>query len=150
MLNIYWKDWCRSSINLATWCNEPTYWKRPWCWETLRAGREEGNRGWDGWMASLTQWTWVWANSEIVKNREAWCAAVHGVTKSQTRLNDWKTTIPWKKTKWKLGTFELVGCTSNDPKVARMEVWLTKRSQWNLQGAVGRIVQKQWKVDAWL
>ena len=38
------------------------HWKRPWCWERLRA--EEGdNRGWDGWMASPTQWTWVWVNS---------------------------------------------------------------------------------------
>ena len=39
------------------------HWKRPWCWERLRAGGEEGDRGWDGWMASPTQWTWVWANS---------------------------------------------------------------------------------------
>ena len=38
-------------------------WKWSWCWERLRAGEEEGNRGWDGWMGSLTQWTWVWANS---------------------------------------------------------------------------------------
>jgi len=38
-------------------------WKRPWCWEGLRARGEGGDRGWDGWMASLTQWTWVWANS---------------------------------------------------------------------------------------
>ena len=37
--------------------------KFPWCWEILRAGGERGNRGWDGWMASLTQWTWVWGNS---------------------------------------------------------------------------------------
>ena len=37
--------------------------KRPWCWERLRAGGEGGNRGWDGWMASSTQWTWIWANS---------------------------------------------------------------------------------------
>ena len=34
-----------------------------WCWERLIAGGERGDRGWDGWMASLTQWTWVWANS---------------------------------------------------------------------------------------
>ena len=47
---------------LATWCKELTYLKRPWCWERLRAG-EGDNRGWDGWMASLTRWTWVWANS---------------------------------------------------------------------------------------
>ena len=45
------------------WCEEPTHWKRPWCWERLKAGEEGNNRGWDGWMASLTQWTWVWANS---------------------------------------------------------------------------------------
>ena len=42
---------------------ESTHWKRPWCWERLRAGREGDDRGWDCWMASLTQWTWVWANS---------------------------------------------------------------------------------------
>ena len=40
-----------------------THWKRPWCWEILRAGGEGDDRGWHGWMASLTQWTWVWANS---------------------------------------------------------------------------------------
>ena len=44
-------------------CEELTHWKRPWCWERLKAGREGDNRGWDGWMASLTQWTWVWASS---------------------------------------------------------------------------------------
>ena len=37
--------------------------KRPWCRERLKAGGEGGDRGWDGWMASLTQWTWVWASS---------------------------------------------------------------------------------------
>ena len=40
-----------------------THWKRPWCWERLKAGGEEDDRGWDGWMASPTQWTWVWVNS---------------------------------------------------------------------------------------
>ena len=48
---------------LATWCKELTHWKRPWCWERLRAGGEGDDRGWDGWMASPTQWTWVWVNS---------------------------------------------------------------------------------------
>ena len=48
---------------------EPTHWKRPWCWERLKAGRAGSNRGWDGWMASLTKWPLVWANSwEIVKD----------------------------------------------------------------------------------
>ena len=41
----------------------PAHWKRPWRWEELRAEGEEGNRGWDDWMASLIQWTWTWANS---------------------------------------------------------------------------------------
>ena len=64
-LNIHWKDWCWSwnSNTLATWCEEPTHWERPCCWERLRAGGEGDNRGWDGSVASLTQWTWVWANS---------------------------------------------------------------------------------------
>ena len=65
--NIHWKDWCWSwnSNTLATWCEELTHWKRPSCWARLKAGGEGDDRGWDGWMASLTQWTWVWANSGI-------------------------------------------------------------------------------------
>ena len=47
---------------LATWCEELTHWKRPWCWERLKAGGEGDDRGWDGWMASPTWWTWVWAS----------------------------------------------------------------------------------------
>ena len=45
------------------WCEELTHWKRPWCWERLKAGGERDNRGWDSWMASPTQWTWVWAST---------------------------------------------------------------------------------------
>ena len=65
VLNIRWKDWCWSwnSNPLATWCEELTHWKRLWCWERLKAGGEGDGRGWDGWMASPTQWTWVWVNS---------------------------------------------------------------------------------------
>ena len=55
--------WCWSSNTLATWCEELTHWKRPWWWERLKAGGDGDDRGWDGWMASLTQWTWVWASS---------------------------------------------------------------------------------------
>ena len=58
------KDWSSSSSNtLTTWWNELTHWKRPWCWERLKAGGEGDDRGWDGWMASPTQWMWVWVNS---------------------------------------------------------------------------------------
>ena len=65
VLGVHWKDWCWSwnSNTLATWCEELTHLKRPWCWERLRAGGEGDDRGWDGWMASLTQWTWVWVDS---------------------------------------------------------------------------------------
>ena len=61
----YWKDWGWSwnSNTLATWCKELTHWKGPWCWERLRPGGERSNRGWDGWMASVTRWIWVWASS---------------------------------------------------------------------------------------
>ena len=45
------------------WPIDVTSWKRPWCWNRLRARGEGGNRVWDGWMASLMQWTWAWANS---------------------------------------------------------------------------------------
>ena len=60
-----WTDWCWSwnSSTLATSCEELTHWKRPWCWEGLWAGGEGDDRGWDGWMASLTRWTRVWVNS---------------------------------------------------------------------------------------
>ena len=40
-----------------------THWKRPWCWERLKVGGEGDDRGWDGWMASPTRWTWVWVSS---------------------------------------------------------------------------------------
>ena len=65
VLGVHWKDWCWcwNSKNLANWCEELTHLKRPWCWERLKAGGEGDDRGWDGWMASLTQWTWVWVNS---------------------------------------------------------------------------------------
>ena len=56
-------DWSWNSNTLATWFEELTHGKRPWCWERLKAEGEGHDRGWDGWMASLTPWTWVWASS---------------------------------------------------------------------------------------
>ena len=63
ILTIHWKDsrWC--SNTLSTWCKEPTPWKRPWCWERLRAGGEKGATKDEMLDASLTQWTWVWTKS---------------------------------------------------------------------------------------
>ena len=64
-MNIHWKDWYWSwnCNTLATWCEELTHLKRPRCWERLKAGGVGADRGWDDWMASLTQWTWVWVSS---------------------------------------------------------------------------------------
>ena len=59
---------------LATWCEETTHWKRPWCWERGRVGEEGDDRGWDGWMASLTQRTWL-----LAKPRRWWRTGKPGV-----------------------------------------------------------------------
>ena len=79
LLNIHWKDWCCSwsSDILATWCEELTHLERPRCWERLKLGGNGDNRGWDGWMVSLTQWTWVWASS-----RNWWWTGRPGVLQS--------------------------------------------------------------------
>ena len=65
ILNIHWMGWCWSlnSYTFTTWCEELTHLKRPWCWERLKVGGKGNDRGWDGWMVSPTQWTWVWVGS---------------------------------------------------------------------------------------
>ena len=81
--------WSWSSSTLATRCEEPTHWKIPWCWERLRTGGERDDRGWDGWMSSLTQWTWVWVSSG-----RWWRIGNHGVLqsmRSQRVGHDWAT-----------------------------------------------------------
>ena len=67
VLGVHWKDcsWRWNSNTLATWWEELTHLKRLWSWERLGAGGEGDDRGWDGWMASLTQWTWVLVDSGV-------------------------------------------------------------------------------------
>ena len=84
--------WSWSSSILATWCKELTHLKRPWCWERLKAGGEVDDRGWDGWIASLTWWTWVWVGSRSWWWREVCHAAVHGL---QRVGHDWGTELNW-------------------------------------------------------
>ena len=76
---------------LTTWCKELTHWKKPWCWERLKVGGEGDDRGWDGWMASLTQWTWVWASFKSL-----WWTGKAGVLQSmglQRVGHDWVTEL---------------------------------------------------------
>ena len=94
-LGFLWKDWCWSwnSSTLATSCDGLTHWKRLWCWEGLGAEGEGDDRGWDGWMASLSQWTWVWVNSG-----RWWWTGRPGVLRfmgSQRVRHYWVTGLNW-------------------------------------------------------
>ena len=85
--------WSWNSNALATWCKELIHLKRPWCWERLKVGEEGDNRGWDGWMASPTQWTWVWVNSG-----SCWWTgrpAVLQFIRSLRVEHDWATVLNW-------------------------------------------------------
>ena len=78
---------------LATWWEELTHLKRPWCWERLEAGGEGDDSGWDGWKASLTQWTWVW-----VISRSWWWTRKPGMLQSlesQRVGHDWAPELNW-------------------------------------------------------
>ena len=82
-----------SSSALATWCEELTHWKTPWCWERLKAGGEGDDRGWVGWMASPKQWTWVWASSG-----SWWWTGKPGMLQSmgsQRVRHSWATELNW-------------------------------------------------------
>ena len=79
---------------------ELTYWKRLWCWEGLGAGGEGGDRGWDGWMASLTRWMWVWVNSGVGDGQGGLaCCDSWGRKESDTieRLNWTELRLYWKR-----------------------------------------------------
>jgi len=70
-----------------------THLKIPWCWERVRVGGERDDRGWDGWMASPTQWTWVWVNSG-----SWWWTGRPGVLQfmgSQRVGHNWATELNW-------------------------------------------------------
>ena len=143
VLNIHWKGWYWSwnSNTLATWCEEPTHRKRPWCWERLKAGGEGDNRGWDGWMASLTRWIRVWvASGSWWRTGKPGVLPVHGVAESQTWLSNWtELKQSWARTQTKLGAFNTF--LSATDKITRWKsakmykMWTTQliRVNWHLQ-----------------
>ena len=95
ILNIHQIDWCWSwnSSTLTTWYEELTHWKSPWCWERLKAGGEGDGRGWDGWMASPTQWACVW-----VKSGNWWWRGRTRMLQSMGRqrvVHNWATELNW-------------------------------------------------------
>ena len=92
-LNIHWKNWCEAEAPILWQPEDLTHWKRPWCWERLRAGGKGNDRGWDGWMASPTQWTWVWVNSG-----SWWWTGRPGMLQSMGSWrvrHDWATELNW-------------------------------------------------------
>ena len=80
----------------ASFLSSLTHWKRLWSWEGLGAGGEGDDRRWDGWMASPTQWTWVWENSG-----SWWWTGRPGVLQFmglQRVRHDWATELNWSIT----------------------------------------------------
>ena len=116
VLNIRWKDWYWgwNSNTLATWCKELIHWKRLWYWERLRA--REGEQQRTRWLDGITNSVDMGLSKlrEMVKDREAWHAAVRGATKCRTQLRNWTTTMNKNKFKWitdlnvKLGIIKLL------------------------------------------
>ena len=100
------------------------YWL--WCWEGLGAGGEGDDRGWDGWMASLTRWTWVWVNSGIW-----WCTGRPGVLRfmgSQRVRHDWATELNWttkpeRYSCWQVGRLASSFCKMENPNGSTGWLW---------------------------
>ena len=110
---------CHSQFPIVTnyQCEELTHWKRLWCWEGLGAGGERDDRGWDGWMASLIRWTWVWVNSG-----SWWWTGRPGVLRfmgSQRVRHDWVTKLNWTNVilpthyYWKFNSHHLLRTSMN-------------------------------------
>ena len=121
-LGVPWKEWFWSwnSNTLATSCEELTHWKRVWCWEGLGAGGEKDDRGWDGWMASLTRWTWVWVNS----GRWWWTGRL-GVLRfmgSQRVGHDWATELNWMF----IAALFIIARTWKQPRCPLADEWIRK------------------------
>ena len=121
-----------NSNTLATSCEELTHWNRPWSWEVLGAGGEGDDRGWDGWMASLTWWTWVW-----VISRSLWWTGRPGMLQfmgSQRVRHEWATELNWRN--------------NYDFCLAMMICkYLWKWKPWNISIQLKCWIVKQWTLE---
>ena len=107
---------------LAIWCKELTPLKTPWCWERLKARGEGDDKGWDGWMASPTWWTWGWVNS-----RSWWWTWRPGLLQSmgsQIVGHDWATELNWTDTGISLALYTTVSARE-------LEGWLSWEEWWH-------------------
>ena len=94
-----------------------THSKRPWCWDRLKAGRKGDDRGWGGWMASPTQWTWVWADP-----RSWWWTgktAMLPSMESQRVRQDWATEL-----KFSISAIFIVSVYRKKKKSTSWELWV--------------------------
>ena len=101
----------KAETPLATWCKEQTHWKRPWHRERLKVGREGDDRGWHGWMALPTQWTWVWVNSGIW-----WWTGRPGVLQS---MGSQRVGHNWATTDWKFLPFDCLYLIPSPPTLVQ-------------------------------
>ena len=132
---------CYNSSTLATSCEDLIHWKRLWCWEGLGAGGEGDDRGCNGWMASLTQWAWVWVNS-----RSWWWTGRPGVlwfTGSQRVGHDWTTELNWTERhfQWSLSLPSILFLSRNRARILaqcpptwRRWPWYPNKLQWVYKG----------------
>ena len=122
--------WSWNSNTLAAWWKELIHWKRPWCWERLKVGWEGDDRGWDGWMASPTQWTWIFEGS-----RSWWWTGKPGVLQhkpccmlqgSQIIGYDWATELTdWLNLIFIAALFTIIK-TWKQPRRPLTDEWVKK------------------------
>ena len=129
VLSVHWKDWCWSwnSNTLATWCEEVTHWKRPWCWKRLKAGGEGDDRRWDGWRASLTQCTWVWVNSR----RCWWTGRPGGCGPWGCKESDTTERLNWTELNWTEAEKKPLTCTGLEKMLFWQYQMLTKKQKFS-------------------
>jgi len=126
--------WSWSSNTLTTWCKELTDWKRPWCWERLKAEGEGADRGWDDLPASLTQWPWVWASS-----RSWWWTGKPGELQSmgsQRVRRDWVTELNWTElnpAKWVAASFFCRQEERDSERCRELSIFPLQSSNTNIQ-----------------